>query len=175
MNIRIQTNDITNFSGDLLIIPCNSDLTSKRIGIVQKILEKGGKDLLRELIAIGYCEVGNAVIVQGYELKAKHIIFMPIADNNDEEYRINFVGLHQSFRATFDLADLYKAKSVAVAGIHISNKKKDFFKSLWNKYFGDNNETGALSDGEVEDIIISTSKNFENSSIKELIIYKYSK
>lgn len=175
MNIQISTKDITFFDGDCLICPCDSELTSKRIGIIPKILEKGGKDLLRELAAVGYCEVGNAVIVQGYELKVKNIIFMPIIDNSNEEYRINFVGLHQSFRAAFDLADLYKAKSVAVAGIHISSKRRVFLKSLWNKYFSNNSETGVLSDGEVEDIIISTSKNFENSTIKELVIYRYSK
>lgn len=175
MNISIKTADISDFEGDVIIIPCDSDLTYRRTGIVPKILEKGGNDLLRELTATGFCEIGNAVIVQGYELKTKHIIFMPITDRSNEEYRLNYVGLHQSLRAAFDLAELYKSKSVAVAGIHVPIKRSNLFTSLYNKYFGGNDEVKALSDGEAEDIIISSSKNFENSTIKELVIYKYSK
>ena len=175
MNIQIATGDVTDFTGDVIIIPCDSDLTYRKTGILPKILETGGKDLLKELTAIGYVEVGYAVMVQGYELKAKHLIFMPVADHNNEESRINYVGLHQSLRASFDLASLYKAKSVAIAGIHIPSKRKNFFVHLWNKYFGDNGENKTLSDSETEDIVISTSKNFEKSTIKELVIYKYSK
>lgn len=175
MTIKLATGDITDFIGDVIIVPSDSDLTYKRTGILPKILEKGGKDLMRELTVIGYCEIGYAVVVQGYELKAKHLIFMPVSDHNNEEVRINYTGLHQSLRAAFELASLYKAKSVAIAGIHISSKRKNFFVSLWNKYFGDDSGTSALSDSEAEDIIIASSKNLENSSIKELIIYKYSK
>ena len=174
MNIQLATGDITDFTGGVIIVPSDSDLTYKKTGILPKLLEKAGKDLIRELTNIGYIEVGYAAVVQGYELKAKHIIFMPIADHNNEEVRINYVGLHQSLRAAFDLANLYKAKSVAIAGIHISSRRKNFFVSLWDKYFGDNSETRTLNDSEIEDIVISTSKNFE-STIKELIIYKYSK
>lgn len=175
MNIKIATGDITDFNGDVVIVPCDSELTSKRIGIVPKILEKGGNDLVRELSAIGYGEIGNSIITKGYELKAKNVIFMPIYDHNNEDSRVNFVGLHQSLRSAFTLADLYKAKSVAIAGIHISSKRRNFFVSLWDKYFGDNGEAKILGSDEIEDIIISTSKNFENSSIKELVIYKYSR
>lgn len=175
MNIQISTGDITDFKGEAIIIPCSSDLTSKRIGIVPRILEKGGNDLIRELTAIGYCEVGNAVIVQGYELKTRDVIFMPVASHTNEEAQINYVGLHQALNAAFTLADLYKAKSVAIAGIHIPSKRKNFFISLWDKYFGDNCEAKTLDSDGIEDIIISTSKNFESSTIKELVIYKYSK
>lgn len=175
MNIRISTNDITDFDGDVIIVPCDSDLTYRKTGILPRILEKAGNDLMRELTVIGYCEIGYAVIVQGYELKTRHVVFMPVIDHNNEQVRINYVGLHQSLRAAFELASLYKSRSVAVAGIHIPSKRKNFFLSLWDRYFGDNGETKNLSDSEIEDIVISTSKNLESSSIKELLIYKYSK
>lgn len=174
MNIQIATADISEFVGDVIIVPCDSDLTFKR-GMLPKILKKAGGGLIRELAAIGYCEIGYAVIVQGYELKIGHMILMPIADHNNEEARINYVGLHQSLNAAFILADLYRAKSVAIAGIHISSKRKNFFLFLWNKYFGDNGGEKILRSDEIEDIIISTSKNLENSTIKEIVIYKYSK
>lgn len=173
MNIQLATGDITDFEGDIIIVPCDSDLTYKKTGIIPKILEKGGKDLIKELTATGYCEVGYAVAVQGYELIARNVIFMPVADHNNEEARINYVGLHQSLRAAFGLASLYKAKSVAIAGIHIPSKRKSFFISLWDRYFG-SGEAKSLSADEIEDIIISASKNFENGILKELVIYKYS-
>jgi O-acetyl-ADP-ribose deacetylase (regulator of RNase III) len=190
MNIQIATGDITDFEGDVIIIPSDSELTytksfslnpnyplfkhESKKGLIKNLFEKAGKELVRELTAVGYCEVGYAVAVQGYNLKAKHIIFMPITEHNNEDVRINYIGLHQSLRAAFELANLYKAKSVAIAGIHILSKKGGFLKRLWSKYF-DGNEAKLLRSDEIEDIIISTSKNLENSSIKELTIYKYSK
>lgn len=186
MNIQIATGDITDFEGDVIIVPCDSELTytksfssnpnyplftnESKKSLIKNLLEKAGKELVRELTAIGYCEVGYAVVTQGYDLKTKHIIFMPISDHNNEEARTNYIGLHQSLRAAFDLANLYKAKSVAIAGIYIRGKRNNFFLSLWNKYFGDNGEGKPLSNDEIENIIITTSRNLENTPIKELVI-----
>lgn len=191
MNIQIATGSITDFEGDIIIIPCDSELTynksfysnpnyplfrhESKKSLIKNLFEKAGKELVQELTTIGYCEIGYAVTVQGYELKARKIIFMPISDHNSEGTRINYVILHQSLRAAFTLANLYKAKSVAIAGIHIPNKRKNFFISIWDKYFGNNSESNGLGSDEIEDIIISTSKNLVNSSIKKLVIYKYSK
>jgi len=33
MNIQISTNDITDFTGDVIIVPSDSDLTYKKTGI----------------------------------------------------------------------------------------------------------------------------------------------
>src|SRR3990167_2649466 len=101
MNISIKTDNIASFIGDVMIIPCDTELTySKAIApnpnyplfkhesnkvLVKVILEKSGKDLIKELSAIGYCEIGNAVSVQGYDLKVTRVIFMPITDHNNPE------------------------------------------------------------------------------------------
>ena len=191
MNIQIATSgDITDFEGDVIIVPCDCELSytksfspnanyplfkhDSKKSLIKNVFEKAGKDLVKEVTTIGYCEIGYAVTIKGYELKAKNVIFMPIADHNNEESRINYVGLHQSLRAAFTLADLYKAKSVAIAGIRIPSKRKDFFKSLWDKFLGDGGEMKSLSGDEIEDIIITTSKNLEKNTIKDLFIYKYS-
>lgn len=191
MNVQIATSgDITDFKGDVIIIPCDSELSftktispnpdyrlfkhESKQSLVKNIFEKAGKDLVKEVTTIGYCEVGYAVITKGYELKAQNVIFMPIADHNNDESRMNYVGLHQSLRAAFTLADLYNAKSVAIAGIRIPNKRKDFFKSLWDKFLSNGGDVKSLSGDEIEDIIITTSKNLEKNSIKDLFIYKYS-
>lgn len=188
MNIQISTNDITDFEGDVIVVPCDSELTYTKLfspnskyplfrhesnkSLIKNLFEKAGTELLQELTAIGHVEIGYAVVTQGYELKAKNIIFLPISDHNNEESRVNFIGLHQALRAAFDLACLYKSKSVAIASINIPIKRKNFFVSLWNKYFGANDEAEALGGDEIQNIIISTSKNLENSSIKEIVIYK---
>lgn len=188
MKIQIATGDITDFEGDVIIVPCDSELTytksvtpnpnyilfkhESKKSLIRNLFEKAGKELVKEVSTIGFCEMGYAVTVQGYELKARNIILMPISDHNNEGDRINYVVLHQSLRAAFDLASLYKAKSVAIASIHIPNKRKNFFVSLWDSYFGDSSGIRPLSDSEVEDIIISTSKNLENSTIKNIFIYK---
>ncbi len=191
MNIQLATGDITDFAGDVIIVPCDSDLTftksfspnpnyplfthESKKSLIKSLLEKAGKELVSEITAIGYIEVGYAVITKGYELKTRNVIFMPITDHNNEEFRINYVILHQSLKAAFTLADLYKARSIAIASIYIPNKRKNFFVSIWDKYFRDNGETQGLGSDEIEDIIISTSKNLENSTIEELAIYKYSR
>lgn len=173
MNIQISTGDITDFGGDVIVVPCSSELTYKKLGIVQKILDKGGQNLVREITAIGYCEIGNTVIVKGHDLPAKNIIFMPIYDHA-QDAGTNYLGLHQSLRNTFILAELYKAKSIAIASITLPKNKKNFFENLWNKLLG-NKKPGSLDESGIEDIIISVSKDFEATSINEVLIYKYSK
>lgn len=173
MEIRISTGDITDFEGDVIIVPCSSELTYKKLGIVQKILDKGGQNLVRELSAIGWCEIGNVAITKGYELQAKNIIWMPIYDHA-EDARTNYIGLHQSLRNAFILSELYGAKSIAIASITLPKNKKNFFENLWNQLLG-NKKSGSLDESGIEDIIISVSKDFEATSIKEILIYKYSK
>lgn len=178
MNIQIESDNITDFEGDAIICPCDCDLTYKKTGIVQNLLDQGGSDLIRELTSIGYCELGNAIIVKGHDLKTKNIIFMPISDHNNEDIRTNYLALHQSLRNAFTLAEIYKAKSVAIGAIGMIKKRKrlwDFINKLPGNLFEEGVELQILSSDEVEDIVISISKDFDKSSIKEVHIYKYSK
>lgn len=178
MDIQIRSEDITSFAGDVAIIPCDSDLTYKKSGIVQRILDQAGSDLVRELTAIGYCELGNAVIVKGHGLKVKNVIFMPVSDRNNEDIKTNYLALHQSLRSAFTLAEIYKAKSVAIGAVGMVRKRKhfwDFIKKLPGNLLGESKESQILSSDEVEDIVISISKDFEKSSINVVHIYKYSK
>lgn len=178
MNIQIESGNIIDFEGDVIICPCDSDLTYKKSGTVQKILNQGGSDLVRELTAIGYCELGNAVIVKGHGLRVKNVIFVPVSDRNNEDIKTNYLALHQSLRNAFTLAEIYKAKSVAIGAIGIVKKRKrfwDIIKKLPSKLLEERNDPQILSSDEVEDIVISVSKDFEKSSIKEVSIFKYSK
>lgn len=170
MNISIKTSAIADFSGDIIVIPCDSELTYKKACTVQEILEKGGPSLVKELSTVGYCEIGQTIITQGYNLKAKRVIFVPVYDHNAEA-GTNYIGLHQSIRNAFILADLYGGKTIAFGNFKLPKKKKDVLKSLSDKFMG-NEEPDPLESHEIEDIIIAVSKDFEKSSVKEVFIYK---
>lgn len=188
MNISIKTDNIANFVGDVMIIPCDTELTySKAIApnsnyplfkhesnkvLVKVLFEKAGKGIVSELSAVGYCEIGNAVSVQGYDLKVKRVIFMPIADHNNPEVRINYIGLHQSLKAAFTLAELYKSKSIAIGNIRLPFRKRNILLNLWNRFINEKPNPQTLNQDEIEDIIISTSKASESTSIKDIFIYK---
>lgn len=174
MQIQISTADITNFEGDVIVIPCDCELTYKKVSLIQSILDKSGPNLIKELSAIEYCQIGSTIMVKGYDLMAKNLIFMPIYDHT-EDAGTNYLGLHQSLRNAFILAELYEAKSIAFGSIRLPRKKKDFFKSLLNKVIKDESDEEPLDSSGAEDIIISISKDFESSTIKKVFIYKYSK
>lgn len=174
VQIQISTADITNFEGDIIVVPCDCELTYKKVPLIQSILDKSGPNLIKELSAIDYCQIGSAVIVKGYELMAKNLIFMPIYDHT-EGAGTNYLGLHQSLRNAFILAELHEAKSIAFASIRLPRKKKDFFKSLLNKVIKDETDEEPMDSSGAEDIIVSISKDFGKSSIRKVFIYKYSK
>lgn len=171
MNISIKFGSITEFRGDAIIVPCDSELTYKKIGSMHQVLELGGDGLVQELSAIGYGEIGHAVITQGYSLKPSHLIFMPIADRSDPKTKANFIDLHQSFRSALALAALYKTKSIAIPEIQPSRQKPNLLESISHKLTNDS--TKPLTAGEIEDIILSVAKSFDHTTIKDLTIYRY--
>src|SRR3989338_10577921 len=110
--ISLQNGEITGFQGDAIICPSDVDLTNKKSNKwIYSILSKAGSDLTKELSAIGYCETGNAVITKAYNLKVKHLIFLPISAQDDKvkhliflpisaqddkEHKLNFILFHQA-------------------------------------------------------------------------------
>jgi len=70
--ITLRDGEIANFQGDAIICPSDVNLTDKRSNEwICSILSKAGPDLIKELSAIGYCEIGNAVITKAYDLKVR--------------------------------------------------------------------------------------------------------
>lgn len=70
--ITLNSGKITAFKGDALICGSETDLTATTNKNVKELLEKAGKGLEAELLAIGFCSLGNSIIVQGHDLKVKH-------------------------------------------------------------------------------------------------------
>ena len=175
--IIIKRGDVVSSGSDAIIIPSDVELTNKKANkIIEAVLETGNEDLIKEISSIGYCEMGNAVITQGYNLKSKHLIFLPYCDSNNEKEQIDFILLHKALRSAFNLASLYKISTIAIPIFRFKVAKLNFIEKILNlKLFRSLLELGendGLKEGEVEDIIISVSSEFNDSSIKEVCIYK---
>lgn len=170
--IKLQNGEIAGFKGDAIICPSDVNLTDKESNKwIDSILDKAGSDLTKELSAIGYAEIGNAVITKAYDLKVKHLIFLPIADQEDEKHKLDFILFHQAMRAAFNLATLYDLKSLAVPLFSLKRPKEDFFSNLIKSLFGNENEKELTKEG-MMDIIIGILREYKNTSLETITIYR---
>ncbi|PJC54891.1 MAG: hypothetical protein CO028_00080 [Candidatus Levybacteria bacterium CG_4_9_14_0_2_um_filter_35_21] len=190
--IILESGSILFFKGDALICFCDSDLTLKknnpvlqffsaktRVNSSQKnVVNKSytqSKDqednLLKELSAIGFCEIGNAVITKAYDIDVKHFIFAPYIDNDNPDDKLNFVLFHRALRSAFALANLYGVKSLAVPILRTKIVKKEFMDKVISQVF-DAKKDITLNEKELTDIIIAISKEFQNQTLEEIFIYR---
>lgn len=170
--IRANRNNesLVDFAGDGIVVPCDVDLTYRKANdIVRDVYSKTGNRLWEELADIGYCEIGNVVITQGYGLKAKHLIFLPYTDREDRSQRMNYLLLHQATRSALSLASLYGLRTLAIPIAHyLLSKRINLIRRAVSKVL-DTKEKDQTT--EAESIIDSIAKSFESSSLKELLIY----
>ncbi len=170
-DITLKTDKITNFKGGAILCPCDIDLTYSKPGTALKpIFQTAGKDLLKELSATGYCEIGNAIITQGYELKVKHLIFMPISDSNNKVGKMDSNQLHQSLKSAFSLAGLYKVKTLAMPLFSVRKKRIKLLDIIYNKLSGEQ-ETKSISNQEIFNIITTLSGDQNCQSLKQIFLY----
>lgn len=190
--IAIEKGSIANFSGDAIVVPCDSDLAYKKGNaviqyfsdvernndnyrqVIDSTLDKikeSNSNLLKELSAIGYCELGNAVITKAYLFGVKKFIFMPFFDHNNQENKMNFVLLHQALRSAFNLAAIYEIKTLAISLPSPKFPKEEafikFVKSLLEI-----KPKKELQNEEMMNIIIGISEEYAKSSLKEISIYR---
>lgn len=189
--ITIEKGNITTFSGDAIVIPCDTDLTYKKgNAIIQYFADISRKNdsyrhvvtstwekakeyennLLKELASIGYCEIGNAVITKAYLFEVKNFIFMPFFDHSNQENKMNFVLLHQALRSALNLATLYDVKTLAIPLPSVKFPKEEMFIKFVKSLFEITPKKGLRSE-EMMNIIISVSDEYKNS-IAEIHIYR---
>lgn len=170
-NITLTDGDISKYNGDALIMPCDTELTfSKGYHRLTNLFETAGEDLQKELSAIGYCEIGNAIITKSYNLNVKHIIFMPYTDHTNLENKIDYLLFHQALRSCFALAQLYGIESLAISLMR-HKTQKETFRSLVEVIFQEN-KNESMSYEEIIDIIMGIQKEQVNQNLKSIVIYK---
>ena len=88
MSIEIIKADITDLEVDAIVNAANSSLL-RGDGVCGAIFKKAGFDLDKECQKIGHCNTGEAVITNGYNLKAKYIIHTVAPVWNDNSFKEN--------------------------------------------------------------------------------------
>lgn len=163
--------NILEFDGDAIICPCFTDPTyCKESKLLRTLFELAGKDLERELSSVGFCDIGNAVITKGYDLKVKNIIFLPYKDKENPNEAIDFIFLHKAFRNAFNLVSLYKLKKIAVAPIPIGYKKLEFLHKTFIKLGLERKEI-YLQHHEITDIAMGILDEYKGE-IEEMVVYR---
>ena len=86
MSIEIIKADITDLEVDAIVNAANSSLL-RGDGVCGAIFKKAGFDLDKECQKIGFCDTGEAIITNGYNLKAKYIIHTVAPVWNDYRFK----------------------------------------------------------------------------------------
>lgn len=113
VSIELVQGDITELATDAIVNAANSQLILGA-GVAGAIRRKGGPSIQEECLAIGYCEVGDAVITGGGDLKARHVIHAvgPRMGEGSEAGK-----LANAVRASLALAEQHGLQSIALPAI----------------------------------------------------------
>ncbi|MFH1565828.1 MAG: macro domain-containing protein [bacterium] len=170
LKFALLTGNIVDYTGDAIICPCDVELSDDKFNsIVKDVLDQAGTDLLTELSAIGFCGIGHAVIVGGYKLNVKSIIFYPYKDSNNPNEHIDSILMHQAIKAVFSLVRLYHIKKLAISLPLIRRKKKNIFERLLDT-FSNPKEDSFLNTEQIMCIVTAIAK--ENEELKEVSIFR---
>ncbi len=114
MSIEIIKADITDMEVDAIVNAANTSLL-RGGGVCGAIFEKAGFDLDKECQEIGHCNTGEAVITNGYNLKAKYIIHTVAPIWNDYRNEENREELFKNcYYNIFKIAIENKIKTIAI-------------------------------------------------------------
>jgi len=105
--------DITDFKVEAIVNAANEDLQLGS-GVAGAIRDKGGPSIQEECDRIGHAPVGTAVITNGGELKAKHVLHAvgPRQGEGDEDRK-----LASAVRSSLALTDRHGLRSIAFPAI----------------------------------------------------------
>lgn len=144
MTFQIISKDITKLDVDAIVNAANTSLQMGG-GVCGAIFRAAGADQLQKACdMIGPIKTGQAVMTDGYNLKAKHIIHTagPVFDSQHPEKSKEL--LENSYKNSLNLARKHNFKSIAFplisAGIYGYPKKEafDIAKNTINKFLIDN-------------------------------------
>ena len=110
--IKVLKDNIVNMDVDAVVNAANAELMGGG-GVDGAIHYAAGDKLHDACLKIGHCDVGDAVITPGFNLKAKYIIHTvgPIYYENDKH--TNEQLLSSCYKRSLDLAKLHDIRSIA--------------------------------------------------------------
>ncbi len=113
VTVELVQGDITDLDTDAIVNAANTQLILGT-GVAGAIRSKGGPSIQDECLAIGYCEVGSAVITGAGSLKARHVIHAvgPRMGEGSEAGK-----LAKAVRASLGLAEREGLCSIALPAI----------------------------------------------------------
>ena len=111
--IKLKQGDITDIDADAIVNAANAQLILGG-GVAGAIRRKGGPQIQEECNKIGGTFVGGAVITNGGDLKAKHVIHAvgPRMGEGEEDLKLKNATLN-----SLKLMDKHKLKSIAFPAI----------------------------------------------------------
>lgn len=127
MPFLIVRNDITEIDTDAIVNAANTSLRPGG-GVCGAIFAAAGYDLMKEACErIGHCETGNAVITDGFKLKARYVIHTPGPYYQDGQHGEE-EKLYSCYKSALGLAKKYGLGSIAFplisSGIYGYTKKQ---------------------------------------------------
>ncbi|MBN1966240.1 MAG: macro domain-containing protein [Anaerolineae bacterium] len=113
ITLRLLQGDITDLAVDAIVNAANSQLILGS-GVAGAIRRKGGPGIQAECLAIGWCDVGDAVITGAGNLPARHVIHAvgPRMGEGHEPGK-----LEAATRASLTLAEQQRLASIALPAI----------------------------------------------------------
>ncbi len=113
VTVELVQGDITDLDTDAIVNAANSQLILGA-GVAGAIRQKGGPSIQEECLTIGYCEVGDAVITRGGNLRARYVIHAvgPRMGEGSEAGK-----LASAVRASLNLAEQHELRSIAFPAI----------------------------------------------------------
>lgn len=106
---------------DALVNPTNERLNDSS-GVSGRVFLHAGHDLVAECIALENCPTGDAVLTQGYQLPAKHIIHT-VGPRYSEKYRTAAENaLHSCYRRSLEILKEHGLRSIAFTVVNTERK-----------------------------------------------------
>ena len=113
MPLQIIRQDITKIECDAIVNPSNCDLKPGG-GVDLAVHTEAGQELQESCKALGGCEIGKAVITQGFKLPCKYVIHTAGPAWNNEKPKEQEKLLKSCYKECLKLAKENNCKSVAV-------------------------------------------------------------